>query len=193
MSRLRVFPHHDAAIPHFETDESASIAERLRDAGVRFERWETRPDVRAGDPSDKVIAAYQNDIDTLMKAGGYQSVDVVSLDGTHPDRAALRAKFLEEHTHSEDEVRFFVAGQGLFTLHIGEEVFEVLCSCGDLIGVPANTPHWFDMSETPNFVAIRVFTNKDGWVANFTGSDIAGRFPRFENEPAALPEVAAGG
>jgi 1,2-dihydroxy-3-keto-5-methylthiopentene dioxygenase len=39
------------------------------------------------------------------------------------------------------------------------------------------------MSESPYFVAIRLFTNKEGWVANFTGTDIAGRFPRME--PAA--------
>ena len=39
--------------------------------------------------------------------------------------------------------------------------------------MPDGTRHWFDMSETPYFVAIRLFTNKEGWVANFTGSDIA--------------------
>lgn len=35
------------------------------------------------------------------------------------------------------------------------------------------------MSESPYFVAIRLFTNKEGWVANFTGDDIASRFPRM--------------
>jgi 1,2-dihydroxy-3-keto-5-methylthiopentene dioxygenase len=55
----------------------------------------------------------------------------------------------------------------------------VLCERGDLIGVPDNTRHWFDMSERPYFIAIRLFTNKEGWVANFTGSDIAEGFPRL--------------
>jgi 1,2-dihydroxy-3-keto-5-methylthiopentene dioxygenase len=32
-------------------------------------------------------------------------------------------------------------------------------------------------------VAIRLFTNKEGWVANFTGTDIAERFPRMEPAP----------
>ncbi len=35
------------------------------------------------------------------------------------------------------------------------------------------------MSEQPHFVAIRLFTNKEGWVANFTGGDIAAQFPRL--------------
>jgi mannose-6-phosphate isomerase-like protein (cupin superfamily) len=102
-----------------------------------------------------------------------------------PDRAAFRQKFLNEHTHSEDEVRFFVAGAGQFTLHIGEKVYEVLCEKGDLIGVPDGTRHWFDMSESPYFVAIRLFTNKEGWVANFTGEDIAEQFPRMKPHASA--------
>src|SRR6185437_3722080 len=80
----------------------------------------------------------------------------------------------------EEGVRFFVAGAGQFTLHIEGKVYDVLCEAGDLIGVPDGTRHWFDMSEAPYFVAIRLFTNKDGWVANFTGSDIAQGFPRME-------------
>lgn len=92
----------------------------------------------------------------------------------------LRRKFLDEHTHSEDEVRFFVAGSGLFSLHLGSQVFEVRCEQGDLISVPANTKHWFDMGPEPSFVAIRLFTNPTGWVAHFTGNQIAIQFPRYE-------------
>ena len=75
---------------------------------------------------------------------------------------------------------FFVKGKGLFSLHIGNEVLEVLCERGDLIGVPANTTHWFDMGPRPEFTAIRLFTSPQGWVAEFTGSDIAQRFNRLE-------------
>jgi len=120
-----------------------------------------------------------------MGEKGYQSVDVISLAPDHPDRAMLRQKFLSEHTHSEDEVRFFVAGSGLFTLHIDDKIYEVKCESGDLIGVPDNTRHWFDMGPEPNFIAIRLFTNVEGWVANFTGSDIAQKFPRYESGQAA--------
>jgi len=58
----------------------------------------------------------------------------------------------------------------------------VLCERGDLIGVPDGTRHWFDMSESPYFIAIRLFTNPAGWVANFTGSDIAERFSRLPSD-----------
>ena len=92
----------------------------------------------------------------------------------------MRAKFLEEHTHKEGEVRFFVDGSGLFSLHVGDKVYEVLCEKGDLIVVPDSATHWFDMGPAPRFVAIRFFTEADGWVGHFTGSDIAKRFPRHE-------------
>ena len=179
MSRLRIFPENDGDAVLFDSTDHAAISRELGAVGVRFEQWQTVQPVKPGDPQDAVIAAYRDDIDRLMRDEGYQTVDVVSLNPDHPDRAALRQKFLNEHTHSEDEVRFFVAGRGLFTLHIGEKVYEVLCEQGDLIGVPDNTRHWFDMSESPHFVAIRLFSNPAGWVANFTGDDIALRFPRL--------------
>ena len=47
----------------------------------------------------------------------------------------------------------------------------------DLISVPAGT-HWFDMGSEPNFTAIRIFDNPEGWVAQFTGDAIADAYPR---------------
>jgi 1,2-dihydroxy-3-keto-5-methylthiopentene dioxygenase len=180
MSRLRIFNAEQPQTPPSIHADHPSIASELAKVGVRFEQWEASQPVEPGASQDEVIAAYRGDIDRLMREEGYQAVDVISLKPDHPDRAALRQKFLNEHTHSEDEVRFFVAGAGQFTLHIGDKIYDVLCEQGDLIGVPDGTRHWFDMSEAPYFVAIRLFTNKDGWVANFTGSDIAEQFPRMQ-------------
>ena len=185
MSRLRIFAEHDPRQPLLALHDHVEIARELAAAGVRFERWQAGAPLRPGARPEQVIAAYRGDIDRLMADEGYQAVDVVSLAPDHPDRAALRGKFLEEHTHAEDEVRFFVAGSGLFTLHLGPRVYEVLCEQGDLIGVPDGTPHWFDMGPWPYFVAIRLFSNPAGWVAQFTGNDIASRFPRYEAGQAA--------
>lgn len=184
MSTLQIFTDQNANDALLVTSEVARIATALNEVGVRFEQWQTTADILPGADSESVINAYQQDIDRLIAEKGYQTVDVVSLNSDHPDKALLRQKFLSEHTHSEDEVRFFVAGQGLFTLHIAGKIYEVLCTQGDLISVPANTPHWFDMGEYPNFVAIRLFDNPEGWVATFTGSEIAEKFSRFEEVAA---------
>lgn len=181
MSRLTIFADNNPSAPLLKTEDRNTIVKELQAKGVRFEYWETRDTIHAGDSQDKVLAAYRSDIERLVKEEGYLSRDVVSLDASHPQKDELRKKFLDEHRHSEDEVRFFVDGEGLFSLHVDDKVYELLCRKGDLVSVPANTPHWFDMGPNPHFVAIRLFNNPDGWKANFTGSDIAKGFSRLDN------------
>ena len=178
MSRLTIFTETDRHPTEVLTD-SAEIGHRLGALGVRFERWEAAHALADNATQDDVIAAYQTQVDGLMQEYGFKSVDVVSLNPNHPDKIALRAKFLDEHTHSDFEVRFFVDGQGLFYIHTGGKVYGVLCEKGDLISVPANTPHWFDMGENPYFKCIRLFTTPEGWVAQYTGDKIAGGYPQF--------------
>jgi 1,2-dihydroxy-3-keto-5-methylthiopentene dioxygenase len=93
------------------------------------------------------------------------------------DAAPLRAKFINEHSHTEDEVRFFVHGAGNFILHLNGRIYDAHCTAGDLISVPANIKHWFDAGERPFFTALRIFTDTSGWVPHFTGDDISARFP----------------
>ena len=181
MSQLRVFHETDPLEPVLTTIDAAVIACELGRIGVRFERWTAAKPVGSGASQDDVLAVYRGDVDRLMREGGYKTADVISLTRDHPDKAALRRKFLDEHTHSEDEIRFFVDGQGLFYLHAGGRVYGALCTKGDLITVPAGTTHWFDMGPNPHLACIRIFTNPEGWVAQFTGSDIGGRFPKLEN------------
>lgn len=180
MSTLKIFDENDARAPLQESHDAGMIAGILRDVGVRFEQWHAAQPVQAGDSPEQVMAAYRADIDRLVAEEGFQSVDVISLAPDHPQKQALREKFLSEHIHTEDEVRFFVDGCGLFALHVAGKVFEVLCEKGDLISVPANTPHWFDMGPNPRFIAIRFFNNPDGWVAHYSGSDIAQQYSRLD-------------
>lgn len=186
MSELKIFNEQEPQRVMMQTSRSSEIAGQLKSAGVRFEQWKTDATLKPGDSTEAVLAAYRKDIARLVAEEGYQTVDVVSLSANAPNKAPsniqeMRKKFLSEHTHGEDEVRFFVGGEGLFTLHIGNQVFEVLCQQGDLISVPAKTPHWFDMGPNPNFIAIRLFNNPEGWVAHYTGSDLADRFSRLAN------------
>ncbi|MGZ8218086.1 1,2-dihydroxy-3-keto-5-methylthiopentene dioxygenase [Methylomagnum sp.] len=156
------------------------IAERLWEIDVLLECWTAAQEFAPDADMDTVIAAYQKSIDHLIDRYEFNTVDVVSLRPDHPQKAELRAKFLSEHTHDEFEMRFFVEGKGIFYLHADDKVYVVLCEQGDLISVPAMTRHWFDMGETPSFKCIRFFTTPEGWVASFTGDDIAARFPTFD-------------
>ncbi|WP_148862404.1 1,2-dihydroxy-3-keto-5-methylthiopentene dioxygenase [Marinobacter fonticola] len=179
MTTLRIYREHQPDQPEVVTEEPAKIQQLLNEQGVRFEQWPTR-DLPANASQDDILDAYADDVSQLKQECGFQTADVVSLSADNPNKDAARKKFLDEHTHSEDEVRFFVRGQGLFYLHFGEKVYAVLCQKNDLISVPDGTRHWFDMGPEPEFTCIRLFSNPDGWVASFTGEDIASRLPRYE-------------
>ncbi len=182
MSKLTIYPDNQPDSVTLETTDGTIIAQKLNEINVRFERWETQgilPD-DAGD--EQVMQAYTHDIDRLKNENGYQSVDVIRIAPDNPKKDELRKKFLNEHTHSEDEVRFFVEGAGIFYLRVDGNVYMTLCERGDLISVPTGVKHWFDMGAEPDLTCIRLFTSKDGWVADFTGDDIAQKFPKFDSQ-----------
>mgnify|MGYP000061138309 CR=1 FL=1 len=181
MTHLHIFSNSNANDVLFESSEAGVIAQQLIDAGVQFEQWPLQHvDTDAIDIQAAVLKAYDAAVSELKVSAGHQMADVISLAVDNPQKEELRKKFLAEHTHAEDEVRFFVAGAGLFSLHIADKVYVLECTAGDLINVPANTKHWFDMGANPQFTCIRLFTNPEGWVGHITGDTIADQYPRME-------------
>lgn len=156
------------------------IGERLKKIGVLFEHWQAERTLGPTPSQEEILEAYREPVERLKSVYGFRAADVISVSSDHPQKAELRAKFLNEHTHSDFEVRFFVEGRGLFFLHPDDHVYAVLCERGDLISVPAHVKHWFDMGAEPNLQCIRLFTTPEGWVAEFTGSDLSESFPRLE-------------
>lgn len=181
MTQLTVYADTDPSKILIETREAVEIADILSDLGVLFERWNASAVLPNAAGQEEVLKVYEADVKRIMDAGGYKSVDVARVTPDHPDRVTLRQKFLAEHTHDDDEVRFFVEGAGAFYLHVKSKVYRLVCERNDLISVPAGTTHWFDTGEHPYFCAIRIFTSPEGWVGHFTGDDIATRFPLFES------------
>jgi 1,2-dihydroxy-3-keto-5-methylthiopentene dioxygenase len=193
MSLLALY-RHDASPPELITSDLAMIQQHLGSRGIHFERWPARQQLPSGADQEAILAAYADEVARVQAGGAYPTVDAIRMTPDHPERHALRQKFLAEHIHSEDEVRFFVEGCGLFCLHIGEAVLQVLCEAGDWIAVPAGTRHWFDMGPEPSFCALRFFNNPEGWVAQFTGDPIAERFPLLDQLLATTtnPMVGSG-
>ena len=179
MSLLRIYPSDTDPRTFHESTTLEDIAAAAAPAGVRFERWQATVALPAGATPDAILAAYGESVAALKQAAGFVTADVIRVYPETPNHAELRKKFLAEHAHGEDEARFFVEGSGLFTIHHRGAVYCLLCEAGDLINVPAGVPHWFDMGPEPRFTCIRLFTTPEGWVARFTGSDIADRFPRL--------------
>ena len=179
-SQLNVYAEDAPHALLASTTDGVEIARLLAEVGVHFERWTAEADLPKDADQAAVLGAYASSVARVQRDGGYGTVDVLRLAKGTPDVAPIRSKYFSEHAHSEDEVRFFVEGSAAFYLHLAGKVYQTVCVRGDLISVPAGTPHWFDMGPDPEFTAIRWFNNQEGWVPNYSGTDLATRFPAYE-------------
>ncbi|WP_343748469.1 cupin [Fluviicola sp.] len=157
------------------------IRQFMNDRGIFFDQWQADVVFEDTANQEEILKAYESSLTPFMHSGGYQTADVITINKLTENYEAIRAKFLSEHTHSEDEIRFFVDGEGLFWFNLETEpVFNLLCEKGDLISVPQGTKHWFDAGESDPFVkAIRIFIDMSGWVPEYTHSKLEERFADF--------------
>lgn len=190
MTLLTVWADDNPDEALLRTEDGEEIAGELKRLGVRFERWPVVPGLPAEPTSEQVLEAYADRVRRVVDTEGYVLVDALHMTPADtPEWAAkaaeARQRFLAEHTHDDDEDRFFARGTGVFYLHVNGKVHAVLCEAGDLLSVPANTTHWFDMGTRPDYVAIRFFHDEDGWVGNFTGARLADVFPDHDTLTAS--------
>ncbi len=150
------------------------IQDYLAQRGILYTQWEAHCAFSNEASQEEILAAYEHALKPYMAEHGYQTADVISVHPETPNLPEIRAKFLREHTHTEDEVRFFVDGQGYFWFNLegDEPVFCVKCVAGDLLSVPANFKHWFDLGPVAFVKTIRVFTDASGWTPHYTDSGV---------------------
>jgi 1,2-dihydroxy-3-keto-5-methylthiopentene dioxygenase len=186
MTLLQVMSDNDADEVRLRTDDAGQIRDELAGRGIAFDHSPVAPGLDVNQPPEQILARYAEQVAEINADDRYRHIDVAALRPDHNDpdwranAATARSKFLAEHRHAEDEVRFFVAGRACFYLHLEPEVFAVVCESGDLLTVPAGTRHWFDMGTDPHFAAIRFFEREDGWIGDFTGDSIGERFPTLD-------------
>lgn len=181
MSILSVYHHDTPEQPFKVLTHHEDVAATLAEVGVHLERWQASTAIAANADDEDLIAAYQSQIDRFKSERGYAEVEVLRLTDDQAKQVVSRPQTLEEYVQSEDEVRLVVSGRGLFNLHIGDRVFAVLCEKGDLLLIPAGVRHWFDKGENPYLIAICLFNTAEGRTPQFTGEDIASRFPRLDD------------
>lgn len=167
---------------NYSTSDPNEILNFFNARGLYFDQWQCDVVFEDTATQEDILQAYSKDLFPFMENGGYETADVISINSLTENYEAIRAKFLAEHTHTEDEIRFFVDGQGIFWFNLeNEPVFNLLCEKGDLISVPAGTKHWFDAGESNPFVkAIRIFIDMSGWVPHYTESGIELEFKDFK-------------
>lgn len=139
---------------HWLDDESTITPEQLNAEGVHYERLE--------------IGAHQEPLDALKAREGYVHQDEVALTPDMPNLDAICAKFLDEHLHTEDEVRFVLDGAGVFDIRsTGDRWMRVTVEKGDLIVVPKDRYHRFFLTDAKAIQCVRLFQDKAGWEPHY--------------------------
>lgn len=160
-----------------EVTDFSEIRTYLMTQGVELDRWKAGFLLKESDDQATVLKAYEHELAPYMEKRGFQSADVINVHPQTPNLHELRQKFLKEHTHSEDEVRFFVDGSGIFWFHFDDgTVARLTCTKGDFLSVPKGFRHWFDLAPHYFVKAIRIFSNQEGWVAQYTGSGVDAKY-----------------
>jgi 1,2-dihydroxy-3-keto-5-methylthiopentene dioxygenase len=159
---------------HRAIEGVTEIRDALAALGIDYERW-SLDRVSADASADDVLVAYAAEVDEMKRRGGYVTADVIDVNPETPNLEAMLARFDKEHTHSEDEVRFILAGRGVFFLALDDfdrGVASVEVHPGDMLRVPRGTKHWFTLCEDRRIRAIRWFQDTTGWTPHYTGSGI---------------------
>ncbi|WP_028561165.1 1,2-dihydroxy-3-keto-5-methylthiopentene dioxygenase [Paenibacillus pinihumi] len=114
-----------------------------------------------------ILSTYEAEINDLAGRRGYKTWDIVALSDATPNLDELLKKFEDVHTHTEDEVRAITAGRGIFIIKGTDDVgyFDVELEAGDVISVPEYKPHFFTLMDNRQIVAVRLFIEPAGWVA----------------------------
>ena len=160
-----------------KTNETITDFEKIKTIlnghNILMEKWEAK--TKLADDADQatILAAYEHELKPFMEKYGFETADVINVHPKTENLMAIREKFMKEHRHSDDEIRFFVDGEGIFWFHLdNDEVLAVTCSAGDFMSVPKNFRHWFDLAPNYFVKAIRIFSNIEGWVPHYTNSNV---------------------
>lgn len=118
-------------------------------------------------PSDP--AAYKEPLAKIMKEKGYVDQDQVDMSPSMgPKFDEMCQKFSIEHLHPGDEVRFLIAGAGVWEIRsLDDRWMKVEVEARDFITVPDGRFHRFYLTDEKHIQCIRLFKDHNGWIQKY--------------------------
>jgi 1,2-dihydroxy-3-keto-5-methylthiopentene dioxygenase len=107
-----------------------------------------------------------------LQASGYLSQDVIDIYPTLTGVDEMLAGFDRCHTHTYDEVRYIIVGEGIVGfVRPDKSQIELTIKAGERIIIPAGTEHWFYLNNR-RFVTVRYYINLEGLIPQYVDTPI---------------------
>ncbi len=162
-----------------ENTDLSFIQARLNRLGITLKHWPAPENGRAralldqqalnDTEKEELLKNVDNRFEELKRDKGYATRDMVVIHEAIPGLADMLAKFDKIHLHTDDEVRYILAGKGYFGfVEPDGKQFLLEVAAGDYINVPANAEHWFEMKDSKRIKAVRYFIDTKGWTPVYT-------------------------
>jgi 1,2-dihydroxy-3-keto-5-methylthiopentene dioxygenase len=166
-----------------ENTDLGVIQARLNKLGITLKRWPAPEDSRAralldqqalnDAEKEELLKGVDNRFEELKRDKGYATRDMIVIHEAIPGLPDMLAKFDKIHLHTDDEVRYILAGKGYFGfVEPDGNQFLLEVAAGDYINVPANAEHWFEMKDSRRIKAVRYFIDTKGWTPVYTQREL---------------------
>jgi 1,2-dihydroxy-3-keto-5-methylthiopentene dioxygenase len=164
-------------------NDLTEIRNYLNPLGIELSHWPIektavvgpllQSDALDNEQKEVLLKVLDNKFEEQKNLYGYQTRDLIVLHPKVENIQSMLNIFNKAHTHSDDEVRYIIDGSGYFGFMMPDkEQVMLLVEAEEYIRVPKDTEHWFILSPEMRIKAVRYFTSKEGWVANYTGAPI---------------------
>lgn len=145
--------NEDQRLPHKRQPDELVPVDQLRSLGVLS--WRLDPEAASEDPR----------LQAIRDARGYSYQDTIEVSpATLPGYDEKIKSFYEEHLHSDEEIRYVLAGSGYFDVRDHDDSWiRIDCRAGDMIVLPEGIYHRFTL-DTGNYIkAMRLFVGQPVW------------------------------
>jgi len=143
----------DQRAPHRRDPNEVVSPAHLRELGVLS--WKLNPAAELEDPQ----------LQAIREVRGYSYQDIIEVSPQTLTGYDQKIKsFFEEHLHTDEEIRYVLAGSGYFDVRdFDDSWIRIDCRAGDMIVLPEGMYHRFTLDEGNYIKAMRLFVGVPVW------------------------------
>jgi 1,2-dihydroxy-3-keto-5-methylthiopentene dioxygenase len=120
-----------------------------------------------------ILELHNSVFEFILQENGSLWCDLLNVHPGSPNLQALIATYSRYHTHTTAEPIYILAGEMIygFVRADGSQI-QLLVHAQDYLYIPAGVEHWCSPSVSLHFKAVRYFATVEGWVPNYTGTQL---------------------